>query len=108
MEPTSPVLTIFATVILPPLIAILKQTGWSPQVNGLIALATYAVIGVAAAYLELGVPLLSDPLQVITWIAAVGVQGTVAYKLFWSNLGRTTETTPSIEERLTAATSVVR
>jgi hypothetical protein len=95
-------------IVLPPLIAVLKQTGWSPQVNALIALLVYAVVGVAAAFIELGTPVMDDPLQMINFIAKVGISGTFAYKLFWSNLGKTTENAPSVEERITEMTSVVK
>ena len=101
---TNPVIIIFSGV-LPLLIAFLKQYNWSPQRNALIAFATYIVVGIVAA-LANGVPVFSDPSSVVNWIAAVTLYGKTAYELIWSNLGKTSEGSLSVDEAITKATSV--
>lgn len=96
-------LVIFSAV-LPILIAIVKQSNLSPQANALIAFACYIVVGVAGAFVASGGVPTTETL--VDFIASVTVIGTVAYKLFWSNLGVTSENAPSVEERLTEATSI--
>jgi len=96
-DPTQTVAFIFfSTVVAPILIAVLKQTGWSSQVNSLIALAVYAVVGVAAAATA-GLPLTLE--NVVPLITIGTISGRTAYSLFWTNFG---------EERLNAVTSIFK
>lgn len=89
----------------PPLVALVKQAGFSPQLNALIAQLVYVVVGGAAAIWS-GLPLNVE--NAVPLIATASVVGTAAYTVVWNNLGKTTDASPSIDERITAATSVVR
>jgi hypothetical protein len=100
----SPVLIIFSG-LLPLLIALLKQWNWSPQQNAMVAFASYIVVGVLAALVN-GAPVTTDPTSVIQWIAAVTLYGRTAYELVWTNLGKSSDSAMSIDERVTKATSV--
>ena len=111
---TNPAFIIF-TLISPMLIAVLKQQGFSKQINALIALVGYIVVGAIGA-LTSGVPLTLD--GAVAFITVAVTRGTAAYSLIWTNLGVDTVAaslpagavppTPSIEARLTAATSIVK
>ena len=104
MDPfMNPAYVMFAAIA-PLLIAFVKQKGFSKQVNALIALACYVVIGV------LGVLLSGEPLSLenaVNVIAIVTVVGTAAYNLVWTNIGSSDAYTNGLDERLTGATSVV-
>lgn len=100
----NPAYVIFAAIS-PLLIAFAKQAGWSRQVNALVALACYIVIGL------LGMLLSGEPLTLenaVDLIAVVTVVGSAAYSLIWNNLGASADGDPSLDDRLTAATSVIR
>jgi hypothetical protein len=90
---------------LPPLIAIVKQAGFSTQVNALIAQLVYVVVGIAAAALS-GLDVTME--NAIPLIATATVVGQAAYKVIWDNLGKNNEADPSVDEQITAATSVVK
>lgn len=106
MDPlTNPAFVMFAAVS-PLLIAFIKQSGFSSQVNALIALACYIVVGILGAVLS------GDPLTLenaVALIATATVVGGAAYNLIWSNLMTGPEgEQPSVDERLTAVTSVFK
>lgn len=104
MDPiTNPAFIMFAAIS-PLLIAFVKQSGWSTQVNSLIALGCYIVVGVV------GVLLSGESLSIenaVSLIAIATVVGSSAYNLIWDNLMSGPEA-PSLDERLTAATSLVK
>ena len=109
MDPlTNPGYLLFAAVA-PLLIALVKQQGFSTQVNALIALACYVVVGAIGAVTS-GTPLtLANAVELISVATVVG---TAAYNLVWSNIGVTEAmvnnqlvTTMSVEKRLVRATS---
>ncbi len=103
MDPlANPVVVVFAAVV-PLLVSIFKQSGFSETQNRFIALGVYAAVGVVGALAVSGTP---DPATIVTWIASVTLIGRVAYDMFWKSLGGAGE--DSIEARLTAATSVIR
>jgi len=97
-------LVMFAAV-LPLLIALVKQSKFSPQANAVIALLIYVVVGILGALLSGVEPTIENAVQFVTVVATVG---TVAYKLFWENLGVTSEGAPSIEQRVQDSTSVFK
>lgn len=105
MDPFSnPAYILFAAVA-PLLIAFVKQKGFSKQVNALIALACYFVIGL------LGVVLSGEPLTLenaVNLIAIVTVVGTASYNLVWTNIGSSDIYANGLDQRLTAKTSVVK
>jgi hypothetical protein len=105
MDPFSnPAYIIFAAVS-PLLIALVKQSGLSSQVNALIAFACYVVVGI------LGMLLSGEALTIenaVPLIAIATVVGSAAYGLIWSNLGAGDAGTMSIDDRLTAATSFIK
>lgn len=105
MDPlTNPIVVLLASVF-PLVIAVVKQSNWSPQINALIALIGYIVAGVIGTYLA-GVPLTTE--NAAQYITSVTVIGTVAYNLIWTNLGKATPTSPSIEKRITKATTFAK
>lgn len=104
MDPfANPAYILFAAIA-PLLIAFVKQKGFSKQVNALIALACYFVIGL------LGVVLSGEPLTLenaVNLIAIVTVIGTAAYNLIWTNIGSSDLYQNGLDQRLTAKTSIV-
>jgi uncharacterized membrane protein YcfT len=94
------------TFLSPALVAFVKQSGWSTQVNAIVALVVYVAIGVLAVVLS-GLPVNAETLT--THIATAMVVGMAAYKMFWSQLGAKDEDgTGSIDDRITSATSIVK
>jgi hypothetical protein len=105
MDPTvNPAFVIFAAVA-PLLIAFVKQSGLSRQINALIALGCYVVVGILGALLS-GEPITLE--NAVALIATATVVGSAAYNLVWSNLGTTTEDDLSLDDRLTMATSFIK
>lgn len=106
MDPTvNPAFVIFASIS-PLLIAFVKQSGFSQQVNALIALVCYIVVGIVGVLLS-GEPLALE--NAVNLIAVATVVGSAAYQLVWSNIGSGQDgESPSLDDRLTAATSIVK
>jgi hypothetical protein len=112
VDPTiNPAYVAFAAIA-PLLIALIKQEGFSTQVNAIIATLCYAIVGVAGA-LVTGAT--ADPQHLVAFITTAAVVGTAAYNLIWSNIGvtPTTQQGPdgkplSIEKRIVRATSLIR
>jgi len=101
---TNPAFIIFASLS-PLLIAFVKQSGFSRQVNSIIALACYILVGIA------GVLVSGEELSwenAVSLIAIATVVGSASYALVWNNLGANEDGDPSLEERLTASTSLVK
>jgi hypothetical protein len=105
MDPfMNPAYILFAAVA-PLLIAFIKQKGFSKQINALIALACYFVIGL------LGILLSGEALTLenaVNLIAIVTVVGTAAYNLVWTNIGSSDIYLNGLDERLTVKTSLVK
>lgn len=87
---------LIAAALAPLAVSLVKQVGWPSSVNGFIALAFYAVVGVAAVIAK-GDPLTVD--QVVPDITLFATVGTIAYNAFWSHTG--------LEMAITAKTSIV-
>jgi len=105
MDPlTNPAFLVFA-FFAPLVISLIKQAGFSTQVNALIAQISYIVIGIAAVLVS-GEPITLENAVQLSLVATV--VGGAAYNLVWSNLGVTEPGKASLEERLTVATSVVK
>lgn len=101
---TNTAFVIFSAVA-PLLIAFVKQSGFSRQVNALIALACYIVVGIA------GVLVSGESLTIenaVNLIAIATVVGSAAYALIWSNIGASEDGDVSLDEKLTEATSFVK
>jgi len=101
MDPFSNTAFIVFAAISPLLIAFIKQSGWSTQVNALIAFACYVIVGVAGMLLSGEELTIENAVQLI---AVATVVGSAAYGLIWSNIGGET----SVDERLTDVTSLVK
>ena len=86
----------------PPLVALIKQAKFPQQVNALIAQAVYIVVGVGAAIWS-GIPVNFQ--NAMPLIAIATVVGTAAYKLIWSQIGVDKPGDPSVDDRITEATS---
>jgi predicted exporter len=93
------------SAVSPILIAFIKQSGWSTQVNAMIALACYIVIGIAGAVVS-GQPLTLE--NAVNLITVATVVGSAAYGLIWSQIGRQTDADPGFDSMLTEKTSVVK
>lgn len=105
MDPTTNTAFVIFAAISPLLIAFIKQSGFSRQINALIALGCYIIIGVV------GVLVSGEPLTIenaVNLIATATVVGSAAYGLIWNNIGATTDDSPSLDDRLTEATSVIQ
>jgi O-antigen/teichoic acid export membrane protein len=105
MDPTQNTAFVIFAALSPLLIALVKQSGWSRQANAMVAFACYIVIGIAGAIVS-GEPLTIE--NAVNLVTVATVVGTAAYNLIWDNIGAQTDTDPSLDERLTAATSIVR
>jgi len=101
MDPFNNTAFIVFAAISPLLIAFIKQSGWSTQVNALIAFACYVIVGVAGMLLSGEELTIENAVQLI---AVATVVGSAAYGLIWSNIGGET----SVDERLTDVTSLVK
>jgi len=112
MDLTNPGFILFAAIA-PLLIALIKQQAFSTQVNALIALACYVVVGILGAVTS-GQALTLE--NAVGLIAVATVVGSAAYNLVWDNLGKVTtptttgliDTTPSLDKRITNATSIFK
>jgi len=105
MDPTQNAAFLAFAALAPILVSLLKQSGLSTQWNALIALAVYAIVGIAGALAQ-GEAL--SPQNAVPFIAASVVVGTAAYNLFWSKVGGDEEGNGSIDDRITNATSIVK
>jgi hypothetical protein len=94
------------TFFLPPLIALVKQAGFSPQLNAIIAQAVYIVVGIGAAIWS-GIPVTVE--NAVPLIATATVVGSAAYRLIWANIGDDgSDGAVGLDERITNTTSVVK
>ena len=96
---TNPAFVIFSA-LLPILIALVKQEGFTEQQNTLIALACYVFTGLLAVPFS-GLAFTLE--NVVAMISVATVVGSAAYNLFWAQLG-----SPSIEARIMRATSFLK
>jgi hypothetical protein len=105
MDPTANAAFIIFASISPLLIAFIKQSGFSRQVNAAIALACYVVVGIGGVLVS-GEPLTLE--NAVNLIAVATVVGSAAYNLFWNNIGASDDTGTSLDSRITAATSFIK
>ena len=101
---TNPAYVIFVAIS-PLLFALFKQSGFPRQTNALIALIGYVVVGFVGALLS-GEPMTLE--NAVDFIAVATVVGSAAYALIWNNLGAVNDQALSLDQRLTAATSIIR
>jgi hypothetical protein len=104
MDPTQNTALVIFAAVLPVLIALIKQSRFTAQANALIAFVIYVVVGLAGAFIATGG--LPTAETAVDFIATVTVVGSVAYKLFWSNMGVTSDGAPSLEQRIQDSTSI--
>jgi len=102
LDPNQSAMFLLFLFFLPPIIALVKQSGLSTAVNALIAQAAYVIVGIGAA-LWSGIPVTFD--NAVPLIAIATVVGQAAYKIIWSNLGGKEN---SLDARITAATSFIK
>jgi hypothetical protein len=101
---TNPAYLLFAS-IMPIFIALVKQAGLPKSANALLALAVYVVVG-GAAVLFSGEEFSLDNL--VPAITTLTVVGSAAYGIFWNQIGAGDGTQPSLDTRITTATSIKR
>lgn len=104
-DPTANAAFIIFSSVSPFLIAFVKQAGWSRQINAFVALLCYIVIGVLGTVVS-GEPLVIE--NAVALIATATVIGSAAYNLFWNNLMVSESGDPSLDARITAATSLIK
>lgn len=105
MDPLSNQAFIIFAAISPLLIALVKQQGFSNQINALIAFGCYIVVGIGGVLFS-GLPLTIE--NAVSLVTVATVVGSAAYSLIWSNIGTGDGTKPSLDERITDATSFVK
>ena len=88
---------VIVAALLPVLISFLKRLHYPDTLNAVIALAVYAVFGIAAVVLS-GQSI--DPNNLVPTIAIFTASGTVAYQAFWKNWGD-----PQIQAKLAPPTT---
>ena len=84
-------------LFMPPIVAIIKQSGFSQQINSAVALVVYLVATILWLWVR------GEPISFASYTAnaaTLTVVGLTAYKMFWSGLG--------IDPVITEKTSVVR
>lgn len=90
----------------PGLIALVKQSAFSPQINALIALLCYFVVGIVGAAVS-GLPLTLEGAPAL--ISMATLIGSAVYNLVWSKIGTgDAGNLPSLDNRITAATSIAK
>lgn len=100
---SNPALLVFAA-FMPVFISFVKQSGWSRSANSIVALAVYIGVGVLGVALS-GQAITID--NIVPLATTLAVVGSVAYGIFWNQLGSGPDTV-SIDTRLTDATSIVK
>ena len=106
LDPTQNAAFIIFSAISPLLIAFVKQQGFASQINALIALGCYIIVGVGGALLSGEVLAIEN---VVTLISIATLVGTAAYNVVWSNLMTgPAGTAPNLDARLTYATSFIK
>ncbi len=105
LDPQQGAAFLLIALILPVVIALVKQSGFSSQINSLIALAVYAAFAVVGVLVS-NIPLTYENLIPLIIVAALA--GRLAYSMFWSQVGSQPDGTGSIDERLTISTSLVK
>lgn len=103
MDPTQGAAYLLAALVLPLLVAIVKQAGLPNSVNAILALIVYAIFAVVGAAWS-GTPLTSENL--VPLFIAAALSGRLAYSMFWSLVGGDQNGQGSIDDRLTLATSL--
>lgn len=103
MDPLTNTAFIVFAAVSPLLISFIKQSGFSRQVNALIALVCYILVGILGVILSGEALTLENAVNLITVATLVG---SAAYRLIWDNIG--SDDGPSLEERLTSASSFVK
>jgi hypothetical protein len=92
---------------IPLLVSLVKQAGFTKQVNATIALVVYVVAGIAYVVITAG-PEGYTVDAIIASITTATIVGTAAYNLFWSNLGVSEDGDTSLEARLMMTTSFIK
>jgi len=83
--------------VAPLAVSLVKQAGWSPSVNGLVALGVYVLFGIGAVTAQGQSFTLDNIVPAVTLFTTVG---TVAYQAYWKNSG--------LQVAITESTSIVK
>lgn len=105
LDPTQGAAFLIAALLMPLIIAVVKQPGFPAWANSVIALIIYAVFGILGAVFA-GIPLVTE--NIVPLVIAAAVAGRLAYSMFWSLVGGDDVGNGSIDDRITEATGVVR
>jgi hypothetical protein len=105
LDPQQGAAFLLVALIMPVVIALVKQSGFADQVNSIIALILYAVFAVVGALVS-GIPITYENLTPLIVVAALA--GRLAYSMFWSQIGSDAAGDNSIDARLTEATSFIK
>ena len=95
---------LLVALLMPVLVSLVKQSGFTPRQNALIALAVYAGFAFVGAFMS-GIPIDYQHMTPLLVVAILVGRG--AYSMFWSQVGGGPDA-KSIDERITVATSLVK
>lgn len=84
MDPSLEPALLLLGVLMPPIVAIIKQSGWSKTVNSVVALVVYLI----AVVIYMGYEQIPFTIEAVAQnaTALIGV-GFLAYKMFWDAIG---------------------
>lgn len=105
LDPTQNSAFIIFSAISPILIALIKQQGFSRSINAVIAFVCYVIVGLAGTLLSGAEMSMENIVQLITIATVVGA---AAYNIVWNNLLAEDDGSRSFDQRLTAATSIIK
>jgi VIT1/CCC1 family predicted Fe2+/Mn2+ transporter len=85
--------SLIAGFLLPPVLAIVQQQGWSDQIRAVVAFLACALVGAGVAYFQGDL----TGKRVVTGILVVMVTALTTYRNFW----KPTQIAPAIEAKTT-------
>lgn len=103
LDPAQGAAFLLVALLMPIIVALVKQSGFSSRTNALIAIAVYAAFAVVGALVS-GIPITYQNMTPLIVIAAL--VGRAAYSMFWSQVGG--EGSTSIDQKITDKTSLVK
>ena len=105
LDPTQGAAFLLIALLMPVIVALVKQAKFSAGVNSMIALIVYAAFAFVGAFVS-GIPITYENMVPLIVVAAVA--GRLAYSMFWSKVGSDADGNGSIDEVLTLKTSLVK
>jgi small basic protein len=104
LDPAQGAAFLLVALLMPIIVSLVKQSGFSSRANALLAIAVYAAFAVVGALVS-NIPLDYQHLTPLIIIAAL--VGRAAYSMFWSQVGGG-DNAASIDQKITDKTSIVK